>query len=257
MFNWGAFTLFLYIMMRMSGFVLFSPFFGRNGVPMLFQGGMITFLSITAYSMLENPSANVPETIVELAFRLFTELGVGFFINMLLRFMLYVPEQAGEIIDTQMGMSMARSYDPGAQSSMTSTANLLNIMTQVLFFLANGHITLIQLMLTSGEIVPFGQAAFGGMAANHMVAFFSECVMLAFKLSLPILGAELLGQMGMGILMKAIPQINVFAINIELKVIVGMLMLSALLSPISNYLLEIESLALGSARDVMTLFGGT
>ena len=256
MFNWSAFTLFLYIMMRMSGFIMFSPFFGRNGVPALFQGGMITFLSITAYSMTEQV-VNVPETIVELTFRLFMELGVGFFINMLLRFMLYIPEQAGEIIDTQMGMSMARSYDPGAQSSMTTTANFLNMMTQIIFFLANGHVTLIQMMLTSGEIVPFGQVAFGDMAANHMVAFFSQCVMLAFKLSFPILGAELLGQMGMGILMKAIPQINVFAINIELKVIVGMLMLSALLSPISNYLLEIESLVLGSARDVMTLFGGT
>ena len=156
-----------------------------------------------------------------------------------------------------MGMSMARSYDPGAQASMTTTANFLSNMTQILFFVSNGHVTLIRLVLTSGEIVPFGQAAFGDMAANHMVAFFSECVMMAFKLSLPILGAELLGQMGMGILMKAIPQINVFAINIELKVIVGMVMLSALIAPISRYLLEAESILLGSIRDVITLFGGS
>ena len=256
MFNWSAFTLFLYMLMRMSGLILFSPFFGRNGVPMLFQGGMITFLSMTAYSMSEQTVA-VPDTLLELAVRLFLELGVGFFINMLIRFLLYVPEQAGEIVDTQMGMAMARSYDPGAQASMTSTANLLTMMAQVLFFVSNGHVTLIRLVLTSGEIVPFGQAAFGDMAANHMVAFFSQCVLMAFKLSLPILGAELLGQMGMGILMKAIPQINVFAINIELKVIVGMVMLSALLAPISRYLLEAESILLGSVRDVLTLFGGT
>lgn len=256
MFNWSAFTLFLYILMRMSGLILSSPFFGRNGVPMLFQGGMITFLSITAYSMSEQTVA-VPDTLIELSVRLFLELGVGVFINMLIRFVLFIPEQAGEIVDTQMGMSMARSYDPGAQASMTTTANFLSNMTQVLFFVSNGHVTLIRLVLTSGEIVPFGQAAFGDMAANHMVAFFSECVMMAFKLSLPILGAELLGQMGMGILMKAIPQINVFAINIELKVIVGMVMLSALLAPISRYLLEAESILLGSIRDVITLFGGS
>ena len=256
MFNWSAFTLFLYMLMRMSGLILFSPFFGRTGVPLLFQGGMIAFLSITAYSMSEQVVA-VPNTLLELAVRLFLELGIGFFINMLIRFLLYIPEQAGEIVDTQMGMAMARSYDPGAQSSMTSTANLLNTMTQVLFFVSNGHVTLIRLVLTSGEIVPFGQAAFGAMAAEHMVAFFSQCVLMAFKLSLPILGAELLGQMGMGILMKAIPQINVFAINIELKVIVGMVMLSALIAPISRYLLEAESIMLGSVRDLLTLFGGT
>ncbi|MBR3569538.1 MAG: flagellar biosynthetic protein FliR [Oscillibacter sp.] len=256
MFNWSAFTLFLYVFMRMAGLVLPSPFFGRNGIPTLFRGGLTLCLSMAAYAATEQTAA-VPETVIELAVRLVLELGVGIFINMLIRFVLYIPEQAGEVVDTQMGMSMARSYDPGAQSSMTTTANFLNLMTQVLFFLANGHITLIRLVLTSGEVVPFGEAAFGDMAANHMVAFFSECVMLAFKLSLPILGAELLGQVGMGILMKAIPQINVFAINIELKVIVGMVMLSSLLSPISRYLLEVESRLLGSVRDLMTLFGGS
>ena len=94
MFNWSAFTLFLYILMRMSGLILSSPFFGRNGVPMLFQGGMITFLSITAYSMTEQTVA-VPDTLIELSVRLFLELGVGVFINMLIRFVLYIPEQAG------------------------------------------------------------------------------------------------------------------------------------------------------------------
>ena len=253
MFNWSAFTLFLYIFMRMSGFVLFSPFFGRNGIPTFFQSGLMLCFSIAAYAACEQVAA-VPQTLIEFVLRLLLELGIGFFINMLIRFMLYVPEQAGEVIDTQMGMSMARSYDPSAQSSMTSTANLLNLMTQLLFFLSNGHVTLIRLMLASGDVVPFGGAVFGNMAANHMVAFFSDCVLLSFKLSLPILGAELLGQMGMGILMKAIPQINVFAINIELKVIVGMLMLSVLLSPMSNFLLETESVLLGSIRDVLTLF---
>ena len=255
MFNWSAFTLLLYIVMRMSGFILFSPFFGRNGVPGVVRGGMVLLLSVTAYSMSTQIVA-VPVTLVEVAVRLMLELFVGFFINMLIRFLLYIPEQAGEVIDTQMGMSMARAYDPGSQSSMTSTANLLNTMTQVIFFLANGHVTLIRLILTSGDVIPFGQASFGPMAANHMVDFFSQCVLMALKLSLPILGAELLGQMGMGILMKAIPQINVFAINIELKIIVGMLMLSALLVPMSNYLLEAESLLLGSVRDVITLFNG-
>ena len=187
MFNWSAFTLFLYIFMRMAGFILFNPFFGRNGVPLLFQSGMILFLSLTAYSMSEQTVA-VPETLEELLVRLFLELGVGFCVNMLIRFLLYIPEQAGEIIDTQMGMSMARSYDPGAQSSMTSTANLLNLMTQALFFLSNGHVTLIRLLLTSGAVVPFGQAAFGDMAAKvisiadwrmaHLVTgeFFDEAI---------------------------------------------------------------------------------
>ena len=61
----------------------------------------------------------------------------------------------------------------------------------------------------------------------------------------------------MGVLMKAIPQINVFAINIELKVIVGMVMLLLLIQPMSEFLLETESLMLGAMRDILPLMAGS
>ena len=64
---------------------------------------------------------------------------------------------------------------------------------------------------------------------------------MAIKLCLPVLAAELLGQVGMGILMKVIPQINVFAINIELKVIIGLGLLLLLMTPFSEYLLRAEN----------------
>ena len=65
-------------------------------------------------------------------------------------------------------------------------------------------------------------------------------MLLSIKLALPILAAELLGELGMGILMKAIPQINAFVINIELKVIIGLGLLFFFLTPINEFLLSIE-----------------
>ena len=57
----------------------------------------------------------------------------------------------------------------------------------------------------------------------------------------------------MGVLMKVIPQINVFSINIELKVIVGLLLLLMLMLPISEFLLETEQTMLGSLRVMLGL----
>ena len=73
---------------------------------------------------------------------------------------------------------------------------------------------------------------------------------------MPILAAELMGQVGMGILMKAIPQINVFAINIELKVIIGLVMLLILLVPISGFLLDAEVEMLLAVQRVLPLMSG-
>ena len=72
---------------------------------------------------------------------------------------------------------------------------------------------------------------------------------------MPILAAELVAQVGMGVLMKVIPQINVFAINIELKVIVGLALLLVLVIPFSEFLLEAENLMLNSLRDILSLAG--
>ena len=257
MFNWSGLTLLLYIIMRMSGFVFFSPIFGRNGIPAYFRAGLVLVLSLSAYAAAsELQAVTPPVTLLEFSVRLVLEMGVGFVLSVVTRLFFYIPEQAGEILDTQMGMSMARSYDPGSQNNVTVTANLLNMLMLLLFFAANGHLTLIRMAITSGEIVPFGSAALGEAAANRVMELFAECVLLAVKLGLPVLGAELLGQVGMGVLMKAIPQINVFAINIELKVIVGMVMLLLLIQPMSDFLLETESIMLGAARDILPLLAG-
>ena len=256
MFNWTAFTLLLYIAMRMSGCVLFSPVFGRSGVPNMFKAGFALLLTWMVYGVYGGGSVQVPETILELGFRLVMELGVGFLLGVVMRFFFYVPDQAGQLIDTQMGLSMARTYDPTTQTQTTSTANLLNIMAMLLFVTANGHITLLRIMLTSSEIVPFGAVTLGRQVAQYAVELFAQCAVLAIKLALPILGAELLGQVGMGVLMKAIPQINVFVINIELKMIIGLFMLLFLISPMGNFLLEMESTMLDELHNILTLTSG-
>lgn len=256
MFNWTAFTLLLFIVMRMSGFVLFSPIFGRSGIPNMFKAGFALMLSWMVYGVYGDGSIQIPETILELGVRLVMELSLGFLLGMVMRFFFYIPDQAGQLVDMQMGMSMARTYDPTTQSQTTSTANLLNIMALLLFIAANGHITLLRIMLTSSEIVPFGAVALGTQLAERVLELFVECVLLAIKLTFPILGAELMGQVGMGILMKAIPQINVFVINIELKVIIGLFMLLFLIAPMGNFLLEAESLMLDELHNILTLAAG-
>lgn len=253
--NWSGFTLFLYIFMRMSGFIMFNPFFGRRNIPNYFKAGMSLVLAV-AVSYSYQGTAEVPGTLIQLVLRLLLELAVGYMVGTLINLFLYVPSLAGHIVDEQMGMAMAQTYDPSFQGQSTPAANVLNIFSILLFFTANGHQTLLRLMLDSGKLVPFGTAALGEAAAQNIVGLFVDCTLLAIKLCLPILGAELMGQVGMGVLMKAIPQINVFAINIELKVLVGMVMLLFLISPFSEFLLSMENTMLQEIEQAISLAAG-
>ena len=238
--DWRALTLFLLVLARMSGVVLFNPILGRQSIPGVVKSGFILLLSITAYTMTDYlPEA--PGSILETLVLLGLELFLGYVLGLVMNLFFYVPLLGGETIDMQMGMSMGRTYDPSSQTSTTVTASLLNLLLMLLFFAANGHQTLLRIILVSGRIVPFGAAAFGQELYGAMVELFINCTILGIKLCMPILAAELLGQMGMGILMKVIPQINVFAINIELKVIIGLGLLFLMLVPFSEFLLGMEA----------------
>ncbi len=252
--NWTQLTLFLYITARMSGFVLFNPLLGRKNLPGLFRAGLILSLSVFVFPLAQQQTT-LPDGVIALALRLLLELALGLVLGMVINFFFYIPQLAGLVIDTQMGMTMNEIYDAGAQANMSVTGQFLNVLMTLLFFAANGHHTLLRIMASSGQIVPFGAVSFGPEVSSAVLSLFVECTVLAVKLCMPILAAELLGQIGMGILMKAIPQINVFSINIELKVLIGLALLFILIAPFSEFLLDAEMMMLDSLEAVLKLTG--
>lgn len=257
MINWSELTLFLYIVARMSGFVLFNPILGRNNIPGAYRAGVILALSVSvASALVQKQTAVLPIGVLDLSIRILMEMFLGLLLGMAMNFFFYIPQLVGSTIDMQMGMTMNQIYDPGSQANLSVTGVLINTLMTMLFFAANGHHTMLRIMMTSGDVVGYGAVSLGDHVWSALLELFITCTIMAIKLTLPILAAELLGQVGMGILMKVIPQINVFAINIELKVIIGLGLLLALLSPISEYLLDVEMEMLKSFEMILGLAAG-
>ncbi len=251
--NWEGLTLFLYIVARVSGFIMFNPLLNRNNIPSLFKAGIILVLSIFTMSITQQV-VEAPAGVFVFMIRILMEFMLGLTLGMIVNFFLAIPQIAGLMIDTQMGMTMNQIYDAGSQSNMSVTSIFLNVMMILMFFVAGGHHTLFRILITSGEIVPYGAVRFNmAVVAGAVLELFVECMIMAIKLSLPILAAELLGQLGMGILMKAIPQINVFSINVELKILIGLVMLFFMISPFSEFLVEAEHTMLNSLEMVLKL----
>ena len=252
MFDLTQFYLFELVVMRITGFVALTPLLGRSNVPGIVKAGFTLVLSYFMMGIVgEGPEA--PQSTVALILTLLME--VGLVIGFLMRITFSVVQTGGEIIDAQMGMTMAQTYDASSQTNMSVSASLLNLLMMLNFFAENGHYTLLRILLLSGEAVPYGTAALGEGIADYVVQIFLSCIVLSLKLAMPILVAELLGEVGMGILMKAIPQINAFVINIELKVIIGLVLLFLFLTPINEFLLGIESEMLDQIARALEVIG--
>ena len=223
-------------------------------MPGIVKAGIVLALSVSVLGYADGGLVPPQNTLVYMLTMLL-ELGVGLIVGFLMRFTFSVVQTGGEIIDAQMGMTMAQTYDASSQSNMSVSASLLNILLILNFFVENGHYTLFRILLRSGDIIPYGTASFGEAIAGYMIDIFLSCMVLSLKLALPILAAELLGEAAMGILMKAIPQINAFVINIELKVIIGLVLLFLFLTPINEFLLGVESDMLDEIAHAIEVIG--
>ena len=253
--DWPSLTLFLLITGRMTGCIVFNPLLGRRRIPGIVKAGFVLLLSLCIFPM-SSLQTEMPDTLIGLSLTFLLELFLGYVLGLVMNIFFYIPLMAGSVIDMQMGLSMASTYDPASGAQVTVTSTMLNVLMSLLFFAANGHHTLIRILAVSGRVVPFGAVSLGEDLYAATIQIFIDCTILGVKLCMPILAAELMGQVGMGILMKVIPQINVFAINIELKVIVGLTLLLLLMTPISGFLLDAEQEMLLSLQRVLPLMSG-
>ena len=146
--NESGLYLFELILMRMTGFVAFNPLYGRSSFPALAKAGLTLVLSVFVFGITDAAPAP-PGSVLTLALPLLLELGIGLVLGFLMRFVFAVVQVGGEVIDTQMGITMAQIYDASSQASMTVTGSLLNALLALDFFAENGHYTLMRILLTS------------------------------------------------------------------------------------------------------------
>lgn len=234
MIDTNEFTLLSLVLMRMSGFILLNPILGRKNMTAIVKTGFIVLLTYVVYSAMDK-SIIIVNTPLEFGILLLKEFAVGYVIGFVISLFLYVIIFAGEIMDMQMGLSMSKIYDVSSNASLSLSATFFNIMFMLMFFISNGHLTLIKIMVTSQNIIPFGHVVISPDITSAIIDIFCQCTVLAVKFALPIIAIELLVEMGMGILMKTIPQINVFVISMQAKMLVGLVMILILFSPLSSF----------------------
>ena len=225
------------VFMRMTGCILFNPIFSRRNFPTLFRVGITIALSVMIVTYSNVVVDFRDASFIETAAVLFKELFVGYVLGTIVSLFTYVVILGGEFIDMQIGLGMSKLYDPQSGVQMSINATFLNMMFVFLFFGMNAHLTLIHLFLNSAQVVPYGQTVFvHPELPMKILDIFCQCTILGVKLTLPIAGMVFLLEMGVGILMKAIPQINVFVLNIQAKILVGIVMILVIFSPLSTFI---------------------
>ncbi len=208
-------------------------------------------LTLLLYSVSAEQAFEIGSTI-EFAFLLIKEFAAGYVIGFAMELFFFIISYGGYIIDFQLGLSMATVYDPQSNAQIAVTGSLLQTWFILLFFAVDGHLALMKILLTSAEIVPYGGIIITKELSARIIEIFLECVEMGVKLSIPILAAEFLVEVGVGIVNKVAPQISILIINIQMKLIVGTGLLVILFSPIGSFLKGIITTMMKTLQGILT-----
>jgi flagellar biosynthetic protein FliR len=211
----------------MSGAILINPIFGRRNVPNIVKAGLTLIISQIFMLTLVSDSAKVT-TILDFFIKAISEFTIGFVISLIMNIFLSSVNVACDLIDMQIGIGMAKAYDPANGTSSPVTGTVYSSFVILLFFVTNGHITLYKLIYDSFTAIPCGSSVGITGAAYAVAGLMGNSLNLALKFALPITAVEFFSEMGLGVLSRAVPNINVFSVGIQLKVLIGFLVLGIL-----------------------------
>ena len=223
------------VFMRFAGMIAFNPVLSRKNIPTQARMGLIVILTLLVapgVSMASFETFTDWDVVIALA----RELMVGLICGFVFQIFYYMLIFAGDQMDMAFGLSMARAFDPGTNIQMSVSSNFLNIFFVLYLFATNSHLLLIRIFSTSFYVIPAGQGILEEKIPQFIFELFSYGFMLAFQLALPFVAMELILEFAVGILMKFIPQINVFVINIQLKVLLGFCLLFFFVPAVSSFI---------------------
>lgn len=218
--DYAKFLQFLLVFTRMTGALLLNPFFTRRSVPVIAKVGLSLLLAIVTAPTLTGPAPTFP-TQLSFMLALLREMLLGYALGLVMNLFLSWVLVAGEVMDMEMGTNVSKIYDPQSGVSMPVSGTALNILITLIFFASDGHLTLIKILATSLRMFPPGPTMVSFRVGQHIALLMGDILILTLKLAMPVLTIELLTEAGQGILMRIVPQVNVFVVGIQLKIGIG------------------------------------
>lgn len=219
------FEILILILVRISCLVSVAPFFNTKSVPARIKIGLSVFVSILIFRAVDSSAVGYTGVLGYAVIVLregITGLLIGLAANVCNSIILF----AGNVIDMDIGLAMAQQFDPQTNSQVTITGNLYNYFVLLLLLATNMHHYILQAIVDSYQVIPVnGQVFRWDSLMLSMIRYMGDMFVIAFRIILPVFACIMVLNVILGIMAKVAPQMNMFAVGVQMKVMVGLLVL--------------------------------
>jgi len=225
--NWSSLTeaqilLFALILLRMIAYIVSSAVLGSPTISTSVKVLLSIILTMILFPLVQVGKVDyltISNDIVSLAVR---ELIVGLSLGFLTRIFFFVVTMTGDLVSMSVGLSASQLFNPMMGSNGSTIEQFYSTIATLVFFAINGHHMLISAIVQSYDLVPVSSLALNVGPFAEMAVFGQTAMILAIKMCAPVMVAILVVNLGMGILGRAVPQINVLVTSMPVTIMIGM-----------------------------------
>lgn len=217
--------IYMLIFIRFIGLITVMPVIGGTGMPIMARLGLALIFAGIVYTSGNITDVYYVDSVMGYMILMLKEFVVGWILGYIVYFMFNVTYFAGHLTDQQIGFSMANVFDPVTQTQVPISGNLYYFVFCALFITSGSYRTLIRTIFYSFKAVPLGSAVIVGneKLVYLIMGLMGKFLVTGVMLALPIMGTILVVDVALGVLVKAVPRMNVFVVGMPLKVFIGLI----------------------------------
>src|SRR5688500_16806105 len=217
-------ALFLWPMARVLALLATAPVLGHLSIPVRVKIGLGLLITIivapTAGPLPQVALSSLPGLLV-----LSQQILIGVAMGFAMRIVFAAVELAGEVAGLQMGLGFATFFTAQGDGSSLVVGKFLGLLATLTFLSLNGHLLMLSVLAESFTAFPISVEPLSGMGWKRLAEWGGIIFMAGLQLALPVVAALLIVNLALGILTRASPQLNIFAIGFPITLMVGMAVL--------------------------------
>lgn len=229
---------FFWPFMRLIALMLTAPLFAERVVPQRVRIGLAVVVTAVLSPTLPAPPPVHPVSLAG-AVILAQQLVIGAALGFAMRIVFVAVETAGEIAGLQMGLGYATLFDPERADMIPVLGQFLGLLAILAFLALDGHLHMVQVLSDTFRILPVSGPGMQSAGLLTLVQWAGQIFAAGVLLCLPLLGAMLIANVALGILTRAAPQLNLFAVGFPLTLGAGLVILAVTMPLLAPQLVKL------------------
>ncbi len=210
------------VLLRTSVVIYLLPVIGSEQVPFQLRAGLSVMISLILYMALPPQYLVAPGSPIELVGMALRELYVGVVMGFAASFVFLGIRMAGSWMDQQAGFAMLQMFNPLMDEQGSAIGSFVLLIFGILFLMWDGHLFFIKALAESFRIIPISGANWNAREVAGVIGHMTAAAFLfGLKTAAPVLVTLLVTTMGLAIISRIMPQMNVWMVAIPLKLGLG------------------------------------